>query len=125
LRKLRVGHGALCGTFVDVTKATTLGVLDREMRPALRRLRVRELDLSVATSGRRAVTQEISRWVFERNARGQRAFDGIVYVSRFGDDQTCFAIFDRARIREARPTRFHLDNAQLKQALRIHRLKLR
>ena len=63
--------------------------------------------------------------MFERRTRANRAYDGIRYVSRFGNDEACWAVFDRAHVEEQPPKRFHLDNAALAEALRIHHLKLR
>ena len=118
LRKLYVGRGRLTGTFVDVTQASTLALLDRSMRGTLGRLRVRRLDLSAVTSGKRKVTQEISRWVYERRTRDDRPFDGILYTSRFGANLECWAIFDRKTVQELPSKHFRLHNAALAQAKR-------
>jgi hypothetical protein len=68
-------------------------------RRALRRYRIRELDgAAIRASAPRELTQEISRWVYEQTtSEGRRAFDGIAYLSRLGDDFRNWALFEPGR----------------------------
>ena len=51
--------------------------------------------MAIRHSAPRRLTQEISRYVFEQTSeRGTRAFDGISYLSRLGDDLRNWALFE-------------------------------
>ncbi|MCO5217165.1 MAG: RES family NAD+ phosphorylase [Thermomicrobiales bacterium] len=49
---------------------------------------IEDFDLSVVSSLDREVTQQISLWAW------QQGYAGISYVSRFGADLTCYALFE-------------------------------
>jgi hypothetical protein len=124
LRGLRVGRGNVSGIFVDVRAASTIAQLDKGLRPQLIRLRIKQLDLSHVTSQRRAVTQEVSRWVYERRASTMPHTGGLVYCSRFGSDEECWAIFERSSVEERDVRRLSLRSVALRDAIAIHGLQI-
>ena len=74
---------------------STLGHLREAMATDLVELGLRDLDLSVVTGPQRTLTQRIARYVYEQVDRdGMPRFAGIRYLSRFGDAQECWAVFD-------------------------------
>ncbi len=93
-----LGTGELHGRFAVPCAATTLGVL----RGRTSRLEAREgIALDAAALRRvepRAFTQGVSRILFELDP--VRPMDGIAYASRHGDDEGCYAIFERRPLDE-------------------------
>lgn len=81
--------------FVDIAAMSTLGHLREAMATDLVELGLRDLDLSVVTGPQRMLTQRIARYVYEQVDRdGTPRIAGIRYLSRFGDAQECWAVFD-------------------------------
>jgi hypothetical protein len=76
-----------------------------ETREALRRLFARELlnlglpdlDVSVALTTNRALTQVIARWAYENG------YHGVAYTSRFDAAFSCWAVFDNAALEPILP----------------------
>jgi hypothetical protein len=93
-----VGEATVRGRFVDVGHSDSLAQLQRGLAARLVHHGIRELDgAAIRTSAPRRLTQEISRYVYERtDVRGARAWDGISYLSRLGDDFRNWAIFEPA-----------------------------
>lgn len=76
-----IGEGGVVGVFADVNTSGSLAELNRALAAELVRHRIRELDASVVRAAEpRALTQRISRYVFEAEA-GSRSgrFAGIFY----------------------------------------------
>ena len=93
----RIGRGVVQGSFAAVGTSTSLPYLHREVAFLLPGFGLEELDGAALRSGRRELTQHISRLVFEcSTARGGRQFDGIQYLSRYGDEFENWAIFEPA-----------------------------
>ena len=93
----QIGHTLLDPElrFVDIAAMSTLSHLREAMAPDLRELGLTDLDLSVVTGPQRTLTQRIARYVYEQvDLTGTPRFAGIRYLSRFGDAQECWAIFD-------------------------------
>jgi hypothetical protein len=81
--------------FVDLAAMSTLGHLREAMARDLVELGLRDLDLSAVTGPQRVLTQRIARYTYEQvDSDGRPRFAGIRYLSRFGDEQECWAIFD-------------------------------
>lgn len=75
----------------SVANVTSSAVLERvrhELSEMLLESGLDDLDLSRVTSLRREVTQQVSFWAW------QNGYAGISYVSRFGADLTCYALFE-------------------------------
>lgn len=76
--------------FVDIAALSSLSHLREAMASDLM-----ELGLSVVTGPQRTLTQRIARYVYEQvDSDGAPRFAGIRYLSRFGDAQECWAMFD-------------------------------
>ena len=92
----RVGAVTLRGSFADIAHPDSLAEIQRELAGRLVHYGVGELDATaIRHTAPRRLTQEISRYVFEQTSeRGGRAFDGISYLSRLGDDLRNWALFE-------------------------------
>lgn len=99
-----IGSAALHGRFVDIGHSESLAELQRELAPRLLHYGLRELDgAAIRVGAPRRLTQEISRYVYERSdAGGGRAYDGISYLSRLGDEFRNWAVFEPAGAAQAR-----------------------
>jgi hypothetical protein len=81
------------GQVVDLTQLATLMGLEKEISALLLRHRERGLDHGVLRGRNRALTQALSRHCFDRG------WSGILYRSKFDDDEKCAALFEgRSRI---------------------------
>jgi hypothetical protein len=93
----QIGHTRLDPAlrFLDLAAMATLSHLREVMVPDLVELGLRDLDLSAVTGPQRALTQRIARYIYEQvDGAGAPRFAGIRYLSRFGDGQECWAVFD-------------------------------
>lgn len=121
-----MGTGTLCDTFVELGVAATLGELRRGLAARLLHYGIADLDAAtIRVSTPRRFTQEISRFVYEiTTADGGRAWDGIGYRSRLGDDLHNWACFEPNEPveRQAEPLDRH--DPALRNALAILGLEL-
>ena len=80
---------------------------NRIAAPRIRAHGLRELDgAAIRLRAPRRLTQEISRYVYEQTTpRGTRAFDGISYLSRLGDEFRNWALFEPHEPSPMRPSR--------------------
>ena len=133
LETRRIGEAAVAGTFVDLGHSATLAALQRRLAPRLRRYGVRDLDgAAIRVSAPRRLTQEISRFVYEqRTPRGARAYHGISYLSRLGDEFRNWALFEpgdaagaRRLFRSRRSARIRADHPELRAALELLGIRL-
>lgn len=116
LRNRRIGEATISGAFADVGHSTSLAQIRRQLGARLARHRLPDLDgAAIRLRAPRRLTQEISRWVYAQTAPdGGRAFAGISYLSRLGDELRNWAIFEPASAREARA---------LPRDVRVHRIR--
>lgn len=92
-----VGSAALAGDDVELGHHETLAVLRQVLSGRLVHYGVAELDAAtIRITTPRALTQEISRQVFEGSADGARRWNGISYMSKYGDDLENWAVFEPA-----------------------------
>jgi len=99
-----VGEAEAEGAFAMVGHSRSLDYL-REAMPASRvRYNLDDLDAaSIRLSAPRRFTQEVSRVIYECSTTDdRRAFDGVYYLSRLGDDLENLAIFEPAQLTNAR-----------------------
>ena len=91
-----IGEARLDGPFVDVGHSESLASLRSALTARIVHHGLDDLDAaSVRLSAPRRFTQEISRYVYDRStSRGRRAFAGIAYRSRLGDEFQNWAIFE-------------------------------
>lgn len=120
-----VGRGALVGDYADVGHHESLA----ELRAALAARVVHHglHDLDAATlrlTAPRAFTQEVSRYVFDQTAAGQRRWNGLSYLSKHGDDLRNWAVFEPAAPDVIDVTEFNREDRDLITALALHDLTL-
>ena len=129
----RVGAVVLRGTFADVGHAESLARIQRDLAGRLVHYGMGELDATaIRHTAPRRLTQEISRYVFEQTTeRGARAFDGISYLSRQGDDLRCWALFEpvtptqvKVFVADGRETPIEPDHPDFRRALELLGIRL-
>jgi hypothetical protein len=76
--------------WLDLRASATRERLREELAPRLLELGLADLDLGSVVGPRRALTQTIARWAYDRGVAG------LVYHSRFDAGLTCWALFERA-----------------------------
>ena len=119
ISKRRIGRGVVQGSFAAVGTSTSLSYLHNETAFLLAEFGLEELDGAALRSGRRELTQHISRIVFECSTpAGEREFDGIQYLSRYGDEFENWAIFEPATIEAEEPEEITADDPDLLEAAR-------
>lgn len=119
LQKRCMGSASMAGSFASVGNSASLAYLRSALDPDLERFGLDEIDAAAIRSGRRELTQAMSRLVFERStAEGQREFDGIRYLSRYGDEFENWAIFEPAIIDSKASERISPDDPDLLEAAR-------
>jgi hypothetical protein len=128
----RVGEATLNGRFADVGHSASLAVLRRDLSSRIVQYALLDLDAAaIRLRAPRAFTQQISRYVHAQSNVSGRAFDGISYLSRLGDEFRLWAIFEPATPREAKDlisepeiARIASDDPDLLQALAMHGITL-
>lgn len=125
----RLGTGRLRGAFADVAHSESLGYLRTELSGALLRHSIQDLDAStIRGPAPRAFTQEVSRHIYECTDVGKSQFDGIRYLSRFGDDVENWALFERARpmagLESLSVEQIAPGDNDLKMAIELHGVRL-
>ena len=93
-----IGEGEVRGRFAAIGESESLAELRSKLAGRLVHHRIRDLDgAAIRMSAPRGLTQEISRYVYEQTtSAGKRAFDGIAYLSRLGDEFRNWAMFEPA-----------------------------
>jgi len=133
LERRRIGEASVEGRFADIGHSESLAQIRRDLASRIVHYRLSDLDAStIRLSAPRRFTQEISRYVYEQTAAsGRRAFDGISYLSRLGDEFRNWAIFEPATEEAARSVagdtvvgEIHPDDPHLRRALEIHGITL-
>jgi len=129
LYRRRLGEASIQGRFADVGHSESLAQIRRDLASRVVHYQLPDLDGSVIRlSAPRRFTQEISRYVYEQTTEsGRRAFDGISYLSRLGDEFRNWAIFEPATEEAARTVardpvvqEIRADDPDLRRALEIH-----
>lgn len=107
--------------FADIGHARSLAHLREALAPVVVRLGLAEVDAAaIRAHVPRAFTQEISRHVYEcTTAEGDRAFQGVRYLSRLGDDVTNWAICEPAAIDFLDAEQLRLDDPDLSRAIEL------
>jgi hypothetical protein len=123
LQKRRLGRARASGAFVAIGHSSTLSRLRDAMAEDMRRIGIVELDGSaIRRTAPRSLTQRISRLVFAcRSADGRTpAYDGIQYLSKYGDDLECWALFEgRGSLAAAESLAIESDDPDLVAAARL------
>ena len=132
LAKRRLARANIAGRFADVGHSESLAQLRKELAARVVHYGVSDLDAgAIRLTAPRRFTREISRYVYEQSGASGRAFDGISYISRLGDEFRNWAIFQRATEPEASAAARDVvvsvispDDADLHRALAIHGIVL-
>lgn len=106
-----VGQAALSGDYAEICHTEWLAAID--IRPL-----TTWLDASALQQPQRALTQPVSRLVYEDAAR----YSGIHYLSRLGHDINNWAIYDRAAVTGSEQP-IALNDPDLANALNLLRLR--
>jgi hypothetical protein len=131
LERRRLGEAAVKGRFADVGHSESLARLRRDLAGRIVHHGLVDLDAaSIRLAAPRQFTQEVSRYVYEQTGpSGRRAFDGISYLSRLGDEFRNWALFEPPTEAEARRiaantavSSIAADDPDLGRALAIHGL---
>jgi hypothetical protein len=120
----RISTAVVEGNFAVVGSSVSLGYLHGQVSHLLGDFGLDELDESALRSVRRELTQAISRTVFECSAEGTRQFEGISYLSRYGDEFQNWGIFEPAAIDSDPPEEIAEDDPDLIEAARRLSVKL-
>jgi hypothetical protein len=123
----RVLGVARCDTaFADIGHARSLAALREALAASVVRHGLDDLDAAaIRLHAPRRFTQEISRHVYECTAAdGSRAFQGIHYLSRLGDDIGNWAICEPALIEALDREDLRRDDPDLTRALELFGLLL-
>lgn len=114
-----MGTARVSGEYADIGSSEWISRIRLKLVPHFKEFGLEEFDASTLQKTQpRALTQFISRFVFESRS------DGIYYRSKYGHDIENWALFEPFRISELRSEPIRLDDPDLKAALRIHGLKL-
>ena len=91
-----VGESDIAGDFADVGASESLAAIRRDLASRLIHYEIPDVDGSaIRLKAPRRLTQEISRYVYELTKQdGRRAFSGITYLSRLGDEFRNWAVFE-------------------------------
>lgn len=123
-----VGRASMSARCVQVGHSRSLAYLRRELSRLVVRYQLEDLDAAaVRLRAPRAFTQHVSRFVYEcTDDNGAAEFDGLHYLSRFGDDLENIALFELASsneaIADADAAPVSLDDPTLRQAMDHHGL---
>ena len=110
----RIGTARLNGRFCDIGHSASLAHLRSALAHRLVHYELDDLDAAaLRLRAPRGFTQELSRLVFERSDEGERAFDGIRYRSRLGDDIDNWAIFEPAQLHDTTSEPISADHSDL------------
>jgi hypothetical protein len=123
--------GTLIGTFCAVTNSATLAALRPLFLGQALRYGLPDFDAAALRLAKpRALTQTVSSFLYATTIHGEAAIDGVQFQSRYGDELTLIAIFERGSdfdqpagilatsYRELRP-----EHPDLVKALALHHLQ--
>ncbi len=121
----RMGQTRVDGEFADVGHSSSLVWLRSEMPDRVVHYRLPDLDASaIRLAVPRRFTQEISRRVFDVSVGRRRAYAGIAYHSRLGDEFENWAIFEPARLDPRLPRNLDATDPDFLEAMRLLGLAL-
>lgn len=128
LARRRMGVAEVAGCFIDIGHSGSLAVLNRALAGVARAHGLPELDAAaIRLSAPRAVTQRISRWVYDHSTPdGRRRYAGVRYASRLGDELANWAIFEPAAVHgdlEHGSGIIQPDDPDLVAAMQLHNLQ--
>jgi hypothetical protein len=115
----RIGTARHDGPFADIGQSSSVAHLRAMLASRLVHYGLEDLDVGeLRRRSARALTQEISRYVFERGVNGERLL-GIRYLSRLGDDIENWAIFEGSEPYDNASEEISRDDPDLVRALEM------
>jgi len=115
----RLGSATHYGSYADVYGDEWIAILRHDLTIDCAQLGIAELNAGVLhQSGLRSLTQRVSRLVYNS------AFDGILYLSRYGRNIHNWALFEPFKIDPKGAARLDLNDPDFLEALAIHHLQL-
>jgi hypothetical protein len=129
----RIGSANVEGRFAEIGHSESLAELERALAARLAHHGIASLDAAaIRLSAPRRFTQEISRYVYELTVgRGRRAFDGIAYLSKLGDEFRNWALFEpigrgapKKLLTSARVAKITRDDPAFREALALLDIRL-
>lgn len=126
LEARQLGSASCAGEYADVGHTRSLAYLRQALARLVIRHGVGDLDAAaIRLHVPRRFTQEISRHIYECiTTGGKRAFQGIRYLSRLGDDIDNWAICEPATIGRIEAAEIHVDDPDLRRAVALLRLEI-
>ncbi len=128
-----IGRATLTGRYVDVRAARTIAALRNRFAPLALALGYPDFDAAALKSGHpRELTQRVASHLYAAvSDSGEMTFDGVYFASRFGDELTMWAIFERPgddpismHLDETSTSLVSLNDPALLKALALHGLFL-
>jgi hypothetical protein len=121
-----LGTARCAAVFADVGHTRSLAYLRTALASAAVRYGLDDLDAAAIRLGApHGFTQEVSRHVYEcTDTDGERAFQGISYLSRLGDDIRNWAVCEPAELDTGDAIQLERDDPDLTEALALHGLDL-
>jgi RES domain len=112
-----LARATIDGDFAAVGRSRSLSYLQNRLSTVISAYGQKEIDGSaIRQTAPRQLTQRISSLVFECSTFGERQFDGIHYLSHYGDEFENWAIFEPGRIDELGTTTISVDDEDLQEA---------
>ena len=113
-----IGSGRAGGRYADIGASEWIALLRNRLARACLELGVADLDASVLhRTAPRRLTQLVLREVYTR------AFDGIVYCSKYGADLENWALFEPFQLADVRIYEIAAEDPDFQRALQLHRLR--
>jgi hypothetical protein len=118
LEKRLMGRAKVAGNFAAVGRSRSLTYLHNRLSNSIGDYGLREIDgAAIRQTAPRSLTQVISRLAYECSTdEGARQFDGITYLSRYGDEFESWAIFEPAEIEPLDASPISQDDSDLREA---------
>jgi len=128
LDKRRLGRSRGNGTFAVGGHSATLSRLRGAMSGEMARFGIRDLDgAAIRSTAPRGFTQALSRLIYScrRADDATPAYDGIQYLSKYGDDLECWALFEgRGELTDTESLVLDPKDPELVEAERLLRIVL-
>jgi hypothetical protein len=119
LKSRVIGSGHIEGRYAEIGVSHWIGLLRNRLARACLQMGVADLDAAALyQSAPRRLTQMVSREVYAR------AFDGIVYRSKYGVDLENWAVFEPFQVADAGVHEIGAVDPDFTAAMRLHRLQL-
>ena len=116
--KRRLGTATANGEHADIGHSVWLGAFRRNLAAEAEAANCDDFDAhTLYTTSPRSLTQSVSRMVFDNQLAGIR------YLSKYGDDAECWALFEtRAAIDDQKEAEIDANDPELHDAMAVHHI---